>query len=104
MVGAWAGGVGIKCLMDVIKPKRLVKGQTVGVVAPSSPCNEDVQIHFALEIVESLGFGVKEGKHLYDRHGYLAGKDRDRADDINQMFADDSVDAIITLRGGYGAA
>ena len=27
-----------------------------------------------------------------------------RADDINEMFADDSVNAIITLRGGYGSA
>ena len=93
-----------KGVMNPIKPKKLQKGQTVGIVAPASPCNEDRQIHFALETVESLGFRVKEGRHLYDRHGYLAGRDQDRAADINQMFADDEVDAIITLRGGYGSA
>src|SRR5262245_60996330 len=90
--------------MEVIKPKRLEKGQTIGIVAPASPCNEDKQIHFALETIESMGFRVKEGRHLFDRHGYFAGRDRDRAADINQMFADDGVDAIITLRGGYGSA
>lgn len=90
--------------LDVIKPKRLEKGQTIGIVAPASPCNEDRQIHFALETIESLGFRVKEGSHLYDRYGYFAGRDQDRASDINEMFADDSVDAVITLRGGYGSA
>ncbi len=90
--------------MNIIKAKRLEKGQTVGVVAPASPCNETKQIQFALEIIESLGFRVKAGKHLYDRHGYLAGRDADRAADINAMFADDEVDAIICLRGGYGSA
>ena len=90
--------------MQLIKPKKLEKGQTVGIVAPASPCNEDRQIHFALETVESLGFTVKEGEHLYSRHGYLAGRDEERAADINAMFADDTVDAIITLRGGYGSA
>lgn len=90
--------------MNNMKAKRLEKGQTVGIVAPASPCNEDIQIHFALETVESLGFQIKVGKHLYDRHGYLAGRDQDRADDINLMFADHEVDAIICLRGGYGSA
>ena len=90
--------------MNIIKPQKLAKGQIVGIVAPASPCNEDRQIHFALETVESLGFQIKEGAHLYKRHGYFAGTDQDRAADINMMFADDEVDAIITLRGGYGSA
>jgi muramoyltetrapeptide carboxypeptidase len=36
-------------------------------------------------------------------HGYLSGGDQVRADDLNQMFRDDSIDAIISIRGGYGA-
>jgi muramoyltetrapeptide carboxypeptidase len=89
--------------VDTIKPKRLEQGQTIGIVAPASPANEDEQIEFAIDIVKSLGFRVKEGTYLYGRHNYLAGTDQDRAADINQMFADDEVDAIITLRGGYGS-
>jgi muramoyltetrapeptide carboxypeptidase len=90
-------------MMNIIKPKRLVKGDTIGITAPASPLNEDEQVRAAIETIRSLGFEVKEGHHLYDRYGYLAGSDRNRAADLNAMFADDGVDGIITLGGGYGA-
>ena len=89
---------------EIIKPRRLQKGQTIGVIAPSSPPRQAEQIDEWLGRIEQLGFRVKRGQHLYDRHGYLAGLDRDRAADINRMFADDTVDAIICLRSGYGSA
>jgi muramoyltetrapeptide carboxypeptidase len=47
---------------------------------------------------------VKIGAHLLDRHGYLAGDDRARADDINKAFADESVAAVHAIRGGWGSA
>jgi muramoyltetrapeptide carboxypeptidase len=84
------------------KPKRLAAGNTVGLVAPASPSSTDEAIRFSGDLLRSFGFKVKEGAHLYDRDQYLAGDDKDRADDVNRMFADDSVDAIFTLRGGYG--
>jgi len=90
-------------MMNIIKPKRLVKGDTIGITAPASPLNEDEQVRAAIETIRSLGFEVKEGHHLFDRYGYLAGSDRNRAADLNAMFADESVDGIITLGGGYGA-
>lgn len=89
---------------NVIKPRRLQKGDTVGVIAPASSAFEDEEIRFAIDIVDSLGYRVKEGKHLYARDKFLAGTDRDRADDVNRMFADDGVDAIFALRGGYGTS
>jgi muramoyltetrapeptide carboxypeptidase len=88
----------------VLKPKRLAPGQTIGLIAPSSPASEDDQIHAALEMLESLGFRVKTGAYLYRRYGYLAGSDAERAADLNDMFADPSVDAIVAFRGGYGAS
>ncbi|HET9925447.1 MAG TPA: LD-carboxypeptidase [Methylomirabilota bacterium] len=90
--------------MSLIRPRRLAPGQTIGIVAPSSAPNEPERIRFAIETVESLGFKVQPGPHLYDREGYLAGADAARADDLNLMFADDSVDAIWCVRGGYGAS
>ena len=89
---------------ETIKPKALALGQTIGLLAPSSPAHEDEQIHIALEMLESLGFRVKTGAHLYHRYGYLAGKDAERAADLNDLFADDRVDAIMAFRGGYGAS
>ncbi len=43
------------------------------------------------------------GKHVFDRYGNLAGKDEDRAADINEMFANKSVNAIMAMHGGWGS-
>ena len=86
-----------------IKPNRLQSGQTVGLIAPSSNVMENEGIAYAEDILKSFGFNVKKGEYLFDRHGYLAGEDMDRAKDVNMMFADKEVDAIICLRGGYGS-
>ncbi|MEK9591579.1 MAG: LD-carboxypeptidase [Gammaproteobacteria bacterium] len=83
--------------------RALKPGMTVGVVAPSSNAFEDDDIRFALDIVSSLGFKPKPGRHLFKRYGYLAGTDAQRAADLNAMFVDDEVDAIFCARGGYGA-
>src|SRR6202035_5464740 len=90
--------------MPPLRPRRLAPGQTIGIVAPSAAPNDPERIRFAIDTVESLGFKVRPGAHLYDRDGYLAGSDGARADDVNAMFADDSVDAIWCVRGGYGAS
>jgi muramoyltetrapeptide carboxypeptidase len=57
-----------------------------------------------LEQIRALGFSVKAGQHLYDRHGFYAGYDGDRAADLNHMFADEEVDGIVCLRSGHGSA
>jgi muramoyltetrapeptide carboxypeptidase len=84
------------------KPRRLAKGDTVGLIAPASNAGEDESIRFTVDLVQSLGFHVKEGKYLYRRNQYLAGTDQERAEDVNTMFDDDEVDAIFCTRGGYG--
>jgi muramoyltetrapeptide carboxypeptidase len=85
------------------KPARLRAGQTIGLIAPGSNAWEDEEIRFAMDILKSFGFKVKSGQHLMQRSGYLAGGDRERAADINQMFADKEVHSIFCLRGGYGS-
>jgi len=86
----------------ILKPRRLSKGDTVGLIAPASNAGEDEDIRFALDLIRSLGFQVKEGKYLYSRNQYLAGTDLQRAQDVNRMFDDKDVNAIFCLRGGYG--
>jgi muramoyltetrapeptide carboxypeptidase len=88
----------------LLRPRRLAAGQIVGLVAPSSAPNEPGHIRFAIETLESLGFRVRPGAHLFARDGYLAGVDAARAADLNAMFADDDVDAVWCVRGGYGAS
>ncbi|MDJ0715323.1 MAG: LD-carboxypeptidase [Prochloraceae cyanobacterium] len=84
-----------------IKPKRLQIGDTVGLISPASQINPE-DIESVKRFLTQQGLKVKQGLHIFDRYGYLAGKDDDRAADVNAMFADKQVKAILTTRGGWG--
>jgi len=90
--------------MKLLKPERLCSGDTVGIVAPSSPPQDPAAVDRAVEAVQRMGFVPKLAKNIRDRHGFLAGGDRERAADLMQMFEDKTVKGIICLRGGYGSA
>lgn len=90
--------------LTVLKPRRLSAGDTVGLVAPANATFQSVELQIARESLEALGLKVKVGGHLLDRYGYLAGLDKDRADDINRFFADESVRAVLPIRGGWGSS
>ena len=85
------------------KPDRLRAGATVGLVTPASNVPENEDLLAAMDLVRSLGFEAKAAPNLRRRKQYLAGSDQQRADDLNGMFADDEVDAIFCVRGGYGS-
>lgn len=89
--------------LSTVKPKRLKEGDTVGMVLPASATFERDRIALGREQLEAIGLKVVLGKHIYDRHGYLAGRDEDRAADINTMFADDQIDGIFAFTGGWGS-
>lgn len=88
--------------MNLLKPKTLELGDTIGIIAPSSPVPQDA-LEKSLEIFTEYGYRVKLGKTVHEQYGYLAGTDEARAHDVNRMFADPDVDAIFCLRGGYGS-
>lgn len=86
------------------KPATLRKGDTVGIISSGFRILQDVDLQYAIERLQNLGLQVKVGKAVLKQYGYLAGTDQERADDINQFFADPEVKAIIQLRGGFGSA
>lgn len=88
-------------LNSILKPPRLKAGDTVGLVAPAGYIDRK-DIDDIKEVLAKLGLKVKLGAHVYNRYGYLAGSDADRATDVNAMFADASVQAILPMRGGWG--
>ena len=88
-------------LPTTIKPPRLRKGDVLGVIAPASPMKPEL-LESGVRYLEGLGYRVKLGKHVFKTHGYLAGTDKERAQDFNNMFRDRKVHAIICARGGYG--
>ena len=85
-------------------PVALNRGDTIGLVSPSSATDERMDLQLAQDTMQALGFEVRTGGHYASRYGHLAGTDAGRAGDINAMFADDGVKAVICLRGGSGAA
>jgi len=86
-----------------MKPFILKKGEIVGIVAPASPCFDESKITRGKRVLEELGYKVALGKHLFRRNGYLAGSDKQRREDLMEMFCDKNVKGIICLRGGYGS-
>jgi muramoyltetrapeptide carboxypeptidase len=57
----------------------------------------------SLAALDRLGFKPKLAPNVRQRLGFLAGTDRERADDLMGMLADPAVTAIFCLRGGYGS-
>jgi muramoyltetrapeptide carboxypeptidase len=88
----------------MVRPPRLKSGDTVGLVIPSSAQWDPVTVDILLDSLKTLGLEGKLGQHVFDRRGYFAGRDEDRAADLNAMFADPEVDAIHCIKGGWGAA
>lgn len=85
------------------KGKALRAGDTIGLVATSSPATGEM-LNKAIAGLVELGFKVKVGETCYETYGgYLAGTPLQRAGELNAMFADDEVDGIMCMRGGYGA-
>lgn len=84
-------------------PKRLKAGDVIGLVATSSPVEEE-RAKQSKAVLEQLGFKVKAADNLFaSKGGYMAGEEELRGRWLNDMFADDEVDAIFCLRGGDGA-
>jgi muramoyltetrapeptide carboxypeptidase len=84
------------------RPRRLVPGDRVAVVAPSGPLDPDRLVR-GVAVLESWGLEVVTGTHVLDRVAHLAGIDEDRAADLQHAWSDPSVAAVLCARGGSGA-
>lgn len=85
----------------MIRPPALKPGARIALVAPAGPLG-DGAVDRAIDRVRDWGFQAVPGAHVRKRHGYLSAMDQERAQDLNAALADDSVDAVWCLRGGYG--
>nr|BDA21003.1 peptidase S66 [Clostridium perfringens] len=84
-----------------MKFQKLKVGDTIGIVSPASGDSADV-INYNISSFKNLGFKIKEGKYLRRKNDYLAASDKERAEDLMEMFKNKEVKAIIAYRGGYG--
>lgn len=86
--------------MDWILPKKIHTGMRIAFVAPASASNENLQD--LVDIGKERGYEVVfAGSAL--RQGLYGGSQGALAEELNSLFRDDSIDAIVCLRGGYGS-
>ena len=88
--------------MRITKPKKLKKGSLIGVISPASSPDDLSTIDSGVSYLEKLGYRVELGKNVGQNHGYLAGTDQQRLDDLHYMFRKKDIKAIFCIRGGYG--
>ena len=91
--------------MKIIKPPKLNIGDTIGIVASSLPVLPEFKNQYLLgkKLISEIGFKIKEGKTIGKTRWWMAGTPKEVAADINSMFADNSVKAIMAQTGGYSA-
>ncbi len=86
-------------------PEKLKKGDTIGLIAPSSPVlQEDLQsINNSIMLMETAGFNVKFAPNaISNKLGYSATA-KQKAEDINNMFKNDEIKAIFCISGGFNS-
>lgn len=87
-----------------MKAKRLKIGDTIGIVSPSSATEKKGELIRGIEALEEMGFKVEVARNVDKTRGLVAGSAQERADDINEMFRRDDIDAVFATQGGYGSA
>ena len=80
----------------------LSKGDTVGVIAISSP-PKMAELHAGIPFLEEMGLRVELGDHIEETHAYFAGTDEARLADFHKMIKDPNIKAIFFACGGYGS-
>jgi len=85
----------------IIKPPKLKEGDKLALITPGSYIsNEEKQE--SIGNLQVLGFEVEYSDKLMLMNGYFSGSDKERAEDINEMFERDDIKGILCARGGYG--
>ncbi|MFH1771556.1 MAG: LD-carboxypeptidase [Candidatus Omnitrophota bacterium] len=87
---------------NIIKPNPLKKGDTIGIVAPAWTFDVNT-FKRGVDRLNSLGYKVKYDRSIFSKYWSMAGYDRQRAHQINRMFADNQVKAILCAQAGYGS-
>lgn len=87
---------------QLVKPRALRPGDTVGVVAPASNLRK-ADLDAGCEALRQAGYKPFYFDSILERDMYFAGSPDRRARELEEMFARDDVRAILCARGGYGA-
>lgn len=94
--------------LQILSPKRLRNGGTLGVFTPSSPSYIDCEGLFVNGVrnLERSGFKVKLGSLTAKRasQGYRSASPQERAQEFMELILDPSVDGLISTIGGNNSS
>ena len=82
-------------------PRRLPEPATIGVCALSGRVDE-TELDSAIAYLKDLGHEVIVAPETRRTWRYFAGSDEDRVAGLHWLLDDESIDAVIVARGGYG--
>lgn len=85
-----------------VKPPALLRGDTVGIIAPASNINR-ADFEAGTEALRRAGYKPFYFDSIFDQDLYFAGSVDRRIRELDEMFSRDDVRAVICARGGYGA-
>jgi muramoyltetrapeptide carboxypeptidase len=86
--------------VPAVKAPRLRPGDVAGLINPSCAAVQPGDVEAAAFALKRLGLKVRVGSQVAN----AGADDRERADDVNQFFADPAIRAIVPLRGGWGCS
>lgn len=84
---------------------KLNKGDTIGIVSPSSPVTEDLipQLKQGIQVFKDMGFNVVLSKNIYSNTLRYSATIDEKVEDIHEMFSNNEVKAIICSQGGQNS-
>lgn len=89
--------------MKTIKPQKLKKGNTIGILAVSGKIKEFEKIENAKKFLESKGYKVIISDTCKTSHRYCAGNnDEECLNALHDFFNNKEIDVILCARGGFG--
>lgn len=86
----------------MIYPAPLQKGSTIGIIAPSGGIRKSDAFAEGIRILHELGYKTKFPRQLWPGNDYLADSDANRVAELQSIWTDEKVDAVMAARGGYG--
>jgi muramoyltetrapeptide carboxypeptidase len=83
-------------------PPYLQQGDTIGLVCPAGYMAME-RVQTCISVLQEWGFTVKVGKTVGSASSnYFSGTDEVRLHDFQEMLDDDTIQAVLCARGGYG--
>ena len=84
---------------------KLNIGETIGIISPSAPITQELKEQFnrGLQVFKDMGFKIKLSKNIYANTLGYSSTVSEKVEDINEMFANKEVKAIICSQGGQNS-